>query len=103
MEEGFLYLKGLEELRKITMINNHYLTDSSLSFLAGYTRDRVTWLHLEGNGSISGAGLLELARMKKLEHLHLERLQEVRGPEEVLEQLRERLPQCEIVWPPYTD
>jgi H+-transporting ATP synthase F0 complex subunit s len=103
MEEGFLYLKGLKELRKMSMVNNKYLNDESIFFLVAYTKNRLTDLHLANNGTISAAGLLHLVKMQELRHLHLEGLQEVRGPEEVLATLQRELPGCCLRWPPHTE
>ena len=78
MEHGFEHLKGLTELWKMTLVNNKYLTDDSIEMLAHVTKDKLRWLHLAGNGSISDNGVLQLARMKKLEYLRLENLQEMK-------------------------
>ena len=103
MEEGFLYLKELEELRKVTMVNNKYLNDECIFYLVAFTKKRLTSLHLSGNGNITGEGLLHLGKMQVLEELHLENLHEVKRPEEVLKQLDTLLPNCNISWPPFSD
>ena len=103
MEEGFLYLKELDELRKVTMVNNKYLNDECIFYLVAYTKKRLTGLHLAGNGNITGDGLLQLGKMQVLEDLHLENLHEVKRPEEVLKQLGTLLPNCNISWPPFSD
>ena len=41
MEEGFLHLKHLEHLTKVTMVNNKYLNDESLFYLVAYTKRRL--------------------------------------------------------------
>ena len=102
MEHGFEHLKGLTELWKMTLVNNKYLTDDSIEMLAHVTKDKLRWLHLAGNGNISDNGVLQLARMKKLEYLRLENLQEMKNPRNVLQELESRLPKCEMEFPPYT-
>ena len=103
MEHGFEHLKGLGDLWKITLVNNQYLTDDSLDFLAAYTKSRLRWLHLAGNGNISAEGLLKLQRLTNLEYLKLENLQEVKNPEGVLKELQFKLPDCKVDFPPYTE
>ena len=49
----------------------------------------IRWLHLADNGNISDKGLLELHKLKKLEYLKLENLQELKRPEETVETLRQ--------------
>ena len=102
MEEGFHYLKELEALRKITMVNNKYLNDECIFYLVAFTKKQLTSLHLAGNGNITGEGLLQLGKMQVLEELHLENLHEVKKPEEVLQQLGNLLPNCNISWPPFS-
>jgi len=102
MEDGFIHLKGLTELWKMTLVNNKYLTDESLMYLAGYTKSRLKWLHLAGNGNITGAGILNLERLENLEYLKLENLQEIKNPESVLKELQLKIPQCKVEFPPYT-
>lgn len=102
MEHGFQHLKELTELRKMTLVNNKYLTDDSLEMLAQCTKDKLTWLHLASNGNISDSGVLQLARMKKLEYLKLENLQEMKNPRNVLKELESKLPACQLEFPPYT-
>ena len=102
MEHGFEHLKGLTELWKMTLVNNKYLTDDSMQMLAHVTKDKLKWLHLASNGNISDNGVLQLARMKKLEYLKLENLQEMKNPRNVLQELESKLPSCQIEFPPYT-
>ena len=63
----------------------------------------MRWLHLGSNGNISDKGLMNLSKMKKLEYLKLENLQELRKPKEVLQDLEARLPSCQIEFPPHTN
>ena len=102
MEHGFEHLKGLVDLWKITLVNNQYLTDDSVDFLVAYTKTRLRWLHLAGNGDITAVGLLQLQKLQKLEYLKLENLQEVQNPESVLKELQLKIPKCKIEFPPYT-
>ena len=102
MEEGFHYLKELEALRKITMVNNKYLNDECIFYLVAFTKKQLTSLHLAGNGNITGEGLLQLGKMQVLEELHLENLHEVKKPEEGLQRLGNLLPNCNISWPPFS-
>jgi len=103
MEEGFLYLKELEELRKVKMVNNKYLNDECIFYLVAYTKKKLTSLHLAGNGNITGEGLLQLGKMEVLEELYLANLHEVKSPEEILRQLGTLLPDCSITWPPFSE
>ena len=45
---------------------------------------------------------MNLSRMKKLEYLKLENLQELRKPKDVLQDLEASLPNCQIEFPPHT-
>ena len=40
MEHGFEHLKGLEDLWKMALVNNKYLTDDSIEVLSKYTKVR---------------------------------------------------------------
>ena len=102
MEHGFQHLKDLTELWKMSLVNNKYLTDDSMEMLASVTKDKLKWLHLARNGNISDRGIQQLGRMKKLEYLKLESLQEMKNPRNVLEELESKLPNCQIEFPPYT-
>jgi len=103
MEHGFEHLKGLTELHKMILVNNKYLTDESLGILGAYTKNRLRWLHLAGNGNITDAGILYLRQLVKLEYLKLENLQEVKNPESVVKDLQLKIPNCKIDFPPYTN
>ena len=103
MEHGFQHLQGLTELWKMTLVNNKYLTDDSMEMLAHVTKDKLKWLHLARNGNISDRGIQQLGRMKKLEYLKLESLQEMKNPRNVLQELESKLPNCQIEFPPYTE
>jgi len=103
MEHGFEHLRGLSELEKMKLVNNKYLTDDSMESLAIITKNKLRWLHLGSNGNISDQGLMYLSKMKKLEYLKLENLQELRKPKEVLKDLETCLPNCQIEFPPHTN
>ena len=102
MEHGFQHLTGLTELWKMSLVNNKYLTDDSMEMLAHATKDKLRWLHVARNGNISDRGIQQLGRMKKLEYLKLETLQEMKNPRNVLQELESKLPNCQIEFPPYT-
>ena len=38
MEHGFEHLRGLEDLWKMALVNNKYLTDDSVEMLSKYTK-----------------------------------------------------------------
>ena len=38
MEHGFEHLRGLEDLWKMALVNNRYLTDDSIEILSKYTK-----------------------------------------------------------------
>ena len=41
MEHGFEHLRGLEDLWKMALVNNRYLTDDSIEVLSKYTKVRI--------------------------------------------------------------
>ena len=41
MEHGFEHLRGLEDLWKMALVNNRYLTDDSIEILSKYTKVRI--------------------------------------------------------------
>ena len=119
MEHGFEHLRGLEDLWKMSLVNNRYLTDDSIEMLSKYTKvrildsgviilhgiimfqDKLKWLHLASNGNITDEGLLNLTRMKKLEYLKLGNLGNLKRPEETVNSLEAELGDCLIEFPPY--
>ena len=46
MEHGFEHLRGLEDLWRMALVNNKYLTDDSIEILSKYTK--------VGSGNING-------------------------------------------------
>merc|ERR1719154_307534 len=102
MEHGFQHLRGLTQLVKMVLVNNKYLTDDSMEILVETSKNKLKYLHLASNGNISDQGLSHLKRMKKIEYLKLENLQELKRPEETLDDLIRSLPNCKIEFPPYT-
>jgi H+-transporting ATP synthase F0 complex subunit s len=102
MEEPFVYLKDLQELRQVTIWNDKCITDDSLGFLCSYTRDNLAWLKLGKCNQVTDKGLHHLRVLKKLEYLGMEYLAGVEKPEEMLAELKAALPKCYIEFPPYT-
>ena len=43
MEHGFEHLRGLEDLWKMALVNNKYLTDDSIEVLSKYTKVSVKY------------------------------------------------------------
>ena len=101
MEHGFIHLRDLTQLWKMTLVNNKYLTNDSVESLSSYPKNKLKWLHLANNGNISHSGLMNLTRLQQLEYLKLENLQELKKPQETLSDLQSKMPHCQIEFPPY--
>merc|ERR1711915_207503 len=93
-DEGFLHLKDLDRLTHVTLSNNKYLNNDSLGFLCSYTRDKLRWLKLQNNGTVTDKGVLFLKTLKQLEYLNLQNLPGVEDPRNVFSELSNALPSC---------
>jgi len=102
MEEAFVFLNSLQELRKITICNSKYIKDDSIGYLCSYTRDKLEWLKIERCNNVTDEGLHHLRVMKKLKYLGLDTLHGVDKQEKMLAELKVALPNCHIEYPPYT-
>merc|ERR1711983_600202 len=102
MEVGFPHFKNCVHIRKIKLKNCGYIQDASMRSIAYLMHEHLSWLEVIQCHNISDEGLLALNKMKALKVLHLENLNSVKNPQEVIASLSESLPKCQITYPPFT-
>lgn len=95
MEIGFKHLVGLKHFNKMILRNCVYVGDPAMVSLT-YNAQSLEWLEVANCGEVTDRGAKELALLKNLKYLKLEKLKHIKNPKEVLEYLRDALPNCEI-------
>ncbi len=79
------------------------MTDDSLKVLSQYTKAHLEELEVSDLKQVTDVGVAALGRISALKHLRLSNMPGVYAEEAVLQKLREKLPNCVIEWPPFTD
>ncbi len=79
-----------------------YLQDESLVMLVMSQMPRLEDLEVSGNGNVTDKGVVYLRKIHTLKRLKFEDLPEVEDPELVIKRISDKLPHCEVIWPPYT-
>lgn len=97
MDHGLEHLKGLEDLRKLYISSNRFITNSALQKLS-YVKDSLEELVLIDCPNINDNGIALLTVLKKLKHLELSYLLSVENQDMCVKKLELSLPDCEIVW-----
>ncbi|CAF3630913.1 unnamed protein product [Rotaria sp. Silwood1] len=93
--EGFAYLDGLTDLKKIHLEKCNQINDSSMA-RCNKVKDTLEYIALIDLVQISENGLAYLAGLTNLKHVILARLPSVKHREVVLKLLQNELPRCTI-------
>ena len=71
--------------------------------LSVLSEDQIEELEVSQNATITDSGVRAIKNMSNLRKLKLEDLSGVAQPEQVLADLKKKLQQCDIEWPPFTE
>jgi hypothetical protein len=98
-DEGAKHLAGLTNLRSLDL-SDTAISNAALEHLKGLTN--LEYLDLRGNNGLTGAGLKSLHELKRLKTLEINGTKMYGTPtrEKQLDELRQALPQCEIITKP---
>jgi len=98
MSVGFPHLKGLKNLKKVTLNKCHYLDGAALPMLA-YVKNSLEELQLSSCGNIDDSHVQSLDCLSNLRHLLIYDLPEVRDREGCVAHLKTALPECDVQFP----
>ncbi|CAF3334062.1 unnamed protein product [Rotaria socialis] len=93
--EGFAYLDGLSDLKKIHLEKCDQICDSSIA-RCNKVKDSLESIELIDLAQISENGLAYLAGLKNLKHIVLARLSSIKHRDAILKLLTNELPRCTI-------
>jgi len=93
--EGFAHLKGCEKLDRIVLKNCSYVTDEALYKLE-MRKDSLRILEISKCKNITEDGLRALQKLTKLEKLVAHELPYVKNIEQVQQELKQHLANCQI-------
>jgi H+-transporting ATP synthase F0 complex subunit s len=92
---GFEHLKDLQDLRKVTLHGVRTIGDDALEHLK-YVEDTLEYLDISRCPMITEKGLSVLTEFKKLKHLIIYNLIEIKNLEAVVNSLKKAMPWCTI-------